>query len=853
MKVFLSHSSKDKDIVGKIYAELGQATAHYDVATFDTNGFLPEEILRALDESSTFVLFASKAALESSWVQGELKIAFLNWVKSGIRDVMVFLLREGERSMVPEWLQSHVIVEHPSPTHICLRIRSRLLSRQQSSLSLPPFYRYDELTQLEERIQTNADRMPKAMIISGPQGYGKKRLINELYSRHFPGVPNLKILLSFEDFSSEVDLYGHVLGAASLHSISELAQKLERFEKLSADERQLFLANEIMSLTAGNQVLLIDAGDSLLSESAHILPSIRGLIKSLVRSDCPRLIFLSARKPSYIDGDIINDVCALHLQELPVEKSKLLFRWWLNQMHVQDSDFVVDQLIDHIQGNEKQIEHAARLVSNLDIPQGLRRNRQRIFADLEKQANELLISLEHDIACVLVLAFISECGYVSESDLVSALANADGMTSAQIENALLILQSYGFVISDDISLRLPSYLVRSAKNLASSPKIADTMKAAWKHFAEIFGEFSADTESSIGLLTDLCLTTLKDGGNQLKLIESIILPSQCYRIARKYYDKGENKKALALCKKAYERRIALTDEGCLEVLKIQGLSASRLNDQNELSHVVEAFSEYPNSTKARRHKEFLLGFEARLAGKFDTALVHMNNAYQAKGNGDFHVLRELAFLSRAQDNFPRAKDYIRQAKSKAKANLFVLEMELKNELSMGEGYVIDHQDEILALIQDINLIERYEHKNFSFSARIEYQLAIRNSQEARRLISEREAQVAKLGQAIQMLKAQAYMIDKRFSEALEICVALKSEVDRTLDGQRHSPRPAITRLLVEAATGVSINSGIDQLRKCAHQMPKVITAKLKKQLYDAAAYGGHNLATSDIKFLQETN
>lgn len=91
-RIFLSHSSTDKAIVRRVYEELGAALCHYDEATFDPTGSIPQEIHSALNDCSHFVMFASPAAINSPWVQGELSRAFENWMRSGIRRAMVFLL-----------------------------------------------------------------------------------------------------------------------------------------------------------------------------------------------------------------------------------------------------------------------------------------------------------------------------------------------------------------------------------------------------------------------------------------------------------------------------------------------------------------------------------------------------------------------------------------------------------------------------------------------------------------------------------------------------------------------------------------------------------------------------------------
>lgn len=153
MKVFLSHSSSDKDIVEKVYKELGAGICHYDIATFDPVGFLPEIIYSALAESTHFVLFASENALNSEWVKGELKNLFINWMRSKTASVMVFLLRGGTRSSIPDWLQNYVITEHPTPTHIACRILSEYDHWQNNEFSAPPFYRSSELKNVETQLR----------------------------------------------------------------------------------------------------------------------------------------------------------------------------------------------------------------------------------------------------------------------------------------------------------------------------------------------------------------------------------------------------------------------------------------------------------------------------------------------------------------------------------------------------------------------------------------------------------------------------------------------------------------------------------------------------------------------------
>lgn len=74
-KVFLSHSSSDKEYVEYIADKFGKDIAIYDNYSFEYGLKTFDEILKSLDVTDLFVIFISNAALESEWVKKELAIS----------------------------------------------------------------------------------------------------------------------------------------------------------------------------------------------------------------------------------------------------------------------------------------------------------------------------------------------------------------------------------------------------------------------------------------------------------------------------------------------------------------------------------------------------------------------------------------------------------------------------------------------------------------------------------------------------------------------------------------------------------------------------------------------------------
>jgi hypothetical protein len=252
IKIFLSHSSADNTIVKRVYEELGAALCHYDEATFDPTGSISDEIQAALNESTHFVLFASPTAIKSPWVQGELSRAFENWMRSGIRRAMVFLLDGAEVHDLPDWLRTYVMREPPTYRHILCRIQSEI-DKEHRAATRPPLYRPNELQHLETKIVVEAPAMPGAIFVHGPDGSGRKALINELYARQFRGVAARKLYISTSAYAGERELYRDLVGLTTIATPAEFAELFEAFVALDPKAKLEALKEKFEDCTRGNQ------------------------------------------------------------------------------------------------------------------------------------------------------------------------------------------------------------------------------------------------------------------------------------------------------------------------------------------------------------------------------------------------------------------------------------------------------------------------------------------------------------------------------------------------------------------------------------------------------------------------
>lgn len=848
IKIFLSHSSCDKDIVAKVYNELGPGICHYDVATFDPTGFLPDQIYSALLESTHFVLFASEKALASPWVEGELRNLFINWMRSKTATVMVFLLRGGDRSLIPDWLQNYVITEHPTPTHIACRILSEYDRWQDKESNIPPPYRSNELKYLETHLIVEAVKMPACLLICGLDGFGRKELINEVFSRNFQNVSRRKIHIYTENFDSDVDFYKSLKGVFSLTTAREFTNAVDSYKKLPLDKRLDQVVDLIQQLCRGYQTIILDAADSIFDDSGEINDWIEQLIKKLPSISYPCLNITTNRKPNYIKSFIAEKTVVCYLEPLPAQESSLLFQWWLNKLEVSLPTPIKELVLEQVTGNPKLIESVVRLMKNIPDVSDIGNIKKNVFSDLERNASKLIMNVASDDLSKLTLSLVADCGNIAISDLLTVVEQVTNQDGEFIRSCYKKLRSYGFIQSDDICVKVPNFLIRTIKSFSKAEPLTTQLKHCWSALAESMGEISYDDETSFTLLNEACILKLKSGVNSIVGIESLILPSQCLRTARQLYDSNEYERAYDLSHRAFIARLALTDDGAIEALRYCGMSAARLNRSDLLKETLSNFNEYLANRRAKRIYEFIQGFDFRLAGEFDKALAHMQKAVELKGDQDFHVLRELAFLYLLTNELQKAKMYINKASGKARNNSFILELQVQIELAFDKNYVIHNEKSILELIEAIESIEILDKRKSAQRLRIEYLLIQGDFNQARRLFDGSYSQGSD-GVPKNLLEAKLLIAEKKYLVAVKLLNKTKDNVFSSKNSQRRTTLPIIADLLIQAASGISISDGVTEYKQNQKYLPSSIREKTKKELTELVAYSNYRLSSEERKTL----
>lgn len=848
MKIFLSHSSVDKTIVRRVYEELGAALCHYDEATFDPTGSISKEIQAALTESTHFVLFASPTALQSPWVQGELWRAFENWMRSGIRRAMVFLLDGAEVQDVPDWLRTYIMREPPSYRHILCRIQSEIDKERRASAT-PPLYRPNELQRLETKIVVEAPSMPGAIFVHGPDGSGRKALINELYARQFRGVAARKLYIGTSAYTGERELYRDLVGLTTIATPSEFADIFDAFVAMDSKAKLEALKARVEECTQGNQCIIIEGDNSLLTEEGRIPDWLVNLLVSLSGRDYPRIAFTALRRPTHLPAVAIDKIIVQEVSELDRRDSIILFNWWLRELNGPIAEPLKEMVFSACAGSPRQLELGAKLL----VQEGAGNTskiRPHLLKTLEGLSRQILAALSLKEPHATVLAFVANAGHITRTDLTQYAIDA-GVCDGEIMNdAIADCSSYGFLIEDEVCIRMPDYLVRGARALGRSGRVEDQMKSLLEQQGRRSASFAIDEVTTIAVLNEHCLASLRSGRNIGPIFESIILPSQCLQVARSMYEREKYRETYSLCERAYESRAALSSDGLIETLRYMGLAAARLGEREEFRTVLSYFGDdLDGSNKAKRIQHFLKGFNERLEGNYDAALVELNAAHRTKGEQDLHILRELAFINIHLDEIPTARGFINTALARASSNHYVLELAVRVELIDDPGTVAKRADQIEALLDKLQAFDTSPDRIHWIQAKCEYHLALNEPDFAKQLLDSSVLANQK-SPVIELLRARILMKKKSYVEASKILQKLFEKTTEQRTGQRKSILPIICRWLVEASGGIAPSTGADWFFKCQKYLPRRVSKMLAKQLVDTIAFTRTMLPEASMRTLE---
>lgn len=334
IKVFLSHSSKQKNTVLEVSKKLGLNFSVVDKYAFEDGSDLQDEINTAIHSSNIFALFLSKEAFESDWVRKELKevrdlvdekqIGFCAFI-IGDASIDINGLRKDSDF---RWVTNYILHAQGSTTIMARNLRRRVrelvwaMSDANEAKERLFIGRSRDVDQVEKKMYENVSVARKALIVSGFPSVGRKRLLKEilitkmktyLHSSYEPFMVKLGETDSIEDFAMQ---------------LNELLQKYtpeDLIDHLQVGANRKDVVVEMLNdLTDVKEVVLIDDTKCVVTTNGRLADwfidviqhgKLENDIKLLVASRCS-LRYTEERKYPQIQSISINPLDKESMQTL---------------------------------------------------------------------------------------------------------------------------------------------------------------------------------------------------------------------------------------------------------------------------------------------------------------------------------------------------------------------------------------------------------------------------------------------------------------------------------------------------------------------------------------------------------
>jgi tetratricopeptide (TPR) repeat protein len=729
-RAFLSHSSKDKNLVRQIFDQLSAAKTHYDEETFDLGTRSAANIFNSLSATEIFVLFVSQHSINSPWVNSEIAIAQQKLYSSAIAGIQIFILDHTPRQELPTWLQDFVISSQSSPKRIANAIRSRLYDIEVSRNEVADFYigREDDQRDVVRALAVSSENTPTAIYFSGPEGIGRRTLARHCLSNTYhTQLTRYQPEIFLANEQSDIDFHRQLLSLLEPASIEESVRASQGFRDLPAERKTSRLVEMLGALSDNKQVLHVFGTNAIVDDQGDFHPWLGALLNTLPSRARTQMVIFCNRMVRHPLHSQYPRVLFKSVGSLSQDTSKQLLNLWLKHLETDAPQIAANAVLDLVLGHPRQIQVAARYLKSAGAASATV-NIKEITEKIRSYANAIIKSIPLTILERKLLALLAEYRYLLPSDLIEGSNLSDDEISAVIPK----LRDFGLIEVSSNHLRISPFLADAVSRLPRDNEIDSFLKSSRAALVERLNTYRDSVSVSFSVIELGVLASLRSGATLPNVFDQrAILASQYLRVAREMYDQANYSLAGQLCGLAIEKRDTLTIDAQIECFRLYGMSLIRQSKFDEISTCLAELEKYREQS-AKRHSEFLRGFRSRWEGKPDAAERHYKSAYALGGQRNFHILRELAHVLTLQDRYQDAEIYARRALEIAPRNPYILDtlLEILLEVHKGDPAWITHDKEVEELLEALRDANELERRNFYQLRMASYCLATRDYLEA---------------------------------------------------------------------------------------------------------------------------
>ena len=712
-KIFLSHSSKDKEYVGYIANLLGKDHCTYDEMCFEYGMKNIDEIFKEIDKTSIFVFFISDNSLKSDWVKDELDLAEEKLKDSSHKLSQIFPIIIDNTityadSRIPDYLKKGIgsynirPISTPQVAYKKIITQQKRLINNASISNNNSFYGRDKEI-LDFKKEFDSGKNIKCIVAAGIHGIGRRsyieaalknaNIIEEYYS---PSVIPLKKFDTIDDLIMRlVELGFGNFSWENIVSISDISEKINILTYILTEVQKY--QEHIIIL---DNSCLIGFSGEIVYWFAKAIENIRGEITVSIASYNKLSLTFLRKNESYFQA-------TLSTLSYPEWNGLMRIYGKLNGLELSNNDR--EYFKDVITGYPPQVITCVDQI----LEKGLSYVKDNLFNFLEATSSQISI-----VMSVLVEFSNSEKYY----DLLSFMSKYGVMPYDIICDIFKIDEDYKDIFFKLMSLTLCKFIGATNEYVEVNPAICDyiqrgnyecsdktenLLKEKVNNFNDsIQSKKSVDFEYFDNVKFYLKENIKKGQDTPENLLYSTIYLNSIYEL----YNSQEYDKVIDVSKKlkecgAFERY----DMHIQETIQDYYCRALARQTRSEFYSEVEYFNDDEKYHKINYN--FLRGFMYRNNGEYDKAVEQYNKVISKQANHR-GALRELVIVYRFMEDYETSKEYAKLNYTREPDNIYNIVpyfeiLAKKNDRSQDENESIEHMLKTINAIHKRKAISEY--------------------------------------------------------------------------------------------------------------------------------------------------
>ncbi|WP_148291240.1 TIR domain-containing protein [Methylobacterium sp. B1] len=751
MKVFLSHSSKDKAIVSEVANRLGRAFVTFDAYNFEFGEDISKSIRDGMDQADSFVFFVSKESLGSEWVRVEIDAAANRKIRESSYKVHTIVIDSGiSTNDIPKWMRNNLYFKSRSPSQIYREIHRfvfKNVADRQTSLFVG---RREEIQKIEDIIApASGSREPSTFCLYGQNGIGRRSIIRQI-SGNLLGLPKqIEIALGEGSSLNEIAFLFHENLYPS-KSDELLSGKLEKFSAMSKIEIQASLDEVIQSISSARELIVFNDEGGFLDNDGFVQSQVLEIIERIENINGARAVIISRRRPSNNLG--VDAIPSIRIGPLSNDDTSRLLRRNLSQININLSDSDIRDLVAYIHGYAPAVNFVAEVSRRGEIQRLIHSKSQLVdfttafmLREIEKSGDKFTSTQK---IILYILALYSPLP-------LSVLANTIKFDAEAINSELSLLFDLAFVLPQDKLLKISDPLQNAAVRLFGQEwnDHADLSDAIYDYVQSL-----EDNQERIALGRALFRANSLSGNMNDK--RGIALTSDFINVAKELYHNRRYDESISFGRLALEQRADNVD-----VMSYLARAYIQVENYNSADILIKRLKDIG----FLRDHYFIEGFKQRRIGNFDGAASAYERAVK-EGRRGAAVHRELAHCYIELGQIDKAKSSISKAHENDADNKYVVDLEILIALKAADRPLAERR---LMTLAAVDSLEFYLHRKSTFHYRFrEYQDAYEFASAAYK-----EASSPNFAITSQLIKAS--IAESKFEEA-RIRLA---ELERFRDGR----------------------------------------------------------------------